>query len=748
MEGAQQSLTQPRRRAWYRLHISTWLLLSAPAAVLALVNLAGESVVIFRERYPFSPEESICEHGWPCTWLVREGMDDTFESAFALAEDVCYVDRTGMAEDLVVAMALVAMFAAVVEWRRRRRHHVWQFTIGDLLLTVLLAAVPLACIARRREALATVIAAVEGTDWAERLTTETVLPKWLKYKLHDLEFPKWAIWLLAVPHRATFDFPADQASLPVVQAVLDCRPENIVVTVLNQKQSDDGGESPAIDPAALCSLKRLQHLFLERTGDEVLACLDSLTDLRGLEFDDECGPISVDAAARFKRLNKLRTLRASRKCLGDAGIAAVSSLTHLEAMSLIDVCDADISQLANLTRLRFLDLSGNSISDAGLAPLAELTRLETLSLQSLQISGDGLEALKRLRRLRKLSLFGCGLTDDGLAGLRELESLRDLCLYYTPITGPGLVHLARLKSLSSLDLSTTEIRDSGLKNLPDLPRLEALHLIGTRVTQDSLETINRCSALRKLWLINTRATNLRALDLARLPDLTFIDYDGSWVDRSEMVRLWAIRPDMESSRACQRLDLHGQFEYLLNEARKRPSDDDKPIHVFVKGADFGNREVALLGGLSALNTLRLQSTRVNDDGLTGLTEFSRLQEIDLADSPICDAGLDPLSKLPHLKHLDLSYTEVTAHGIARLADFPALEVVGLDPSQVTVSSIADLRRIAALRRVIINRERAPWGKQYRNARDLDEFLVMLRDDLKGIEVSVKEYSSPWHCIEF
>ena len=99
--------------------------------------------------------------------------------------------------------------------------------------------------------------------------------------------------------------------------------------------------------------------------------------------------------------------------------------------------------------------------------------------------------------------------------------------------------------------------------------------------------------------------------------------------------------------------------------------------------------------------------RVTDDGLAALSEFQRLQEVDLTDTPISDAGLALLSSLPELKRLDVSYTEVTAKGITTLRDFEALEVIAFDPSQITVGIVEYLRRIRTLKRVTINRQRAP-----------------------------------------
>lgn len=727
-----------RARSWRRLHLSTWLFLVLPGILLALAMIPGEREAVF--------DDPTCDHGWPCTWLSRQGLDGREPAPWALTEDVAYLNCQGLAADLCIAALLMSSIAAAVEWRRRRRRRVWQFTVGDLLAVMLIIGFPLKIIADRRAALARFSAAANGVE----PTWEVALPVWAPDWLYDSDFVFDAIfWLGAVrPDDQHFDLPADQSHLRAVRTLLDCGAQNIFVTVNRPRRSGDGIASDQFDATALRSLVGLQRLILERADDDVLDCLDSLPELRSLTFGDDCGPISPNGAARLKGLRKLRVLRASRKCLGDAGIAALASLKTLEGLSLDGATDADLVQFSNLSRLRGLSLLETKATDAGLARLAALSRLQKLQLSGYRISGAGLAPLASLPRLTDLDLWGCGLTDAGLAGVEQFTSLRMLRLGNTPLEGGGLSHLANCRKMRQLDLPRAEINDAGLASLPPLPRLEDLRLDGTRISEQGLAHVNRLTSLRELWLTSTRATNLRALDLTRLPKLMLIDFDNSWVDRQEYSRLEAERPEIAFSRVHrQKAYFPSDFQRQLQWARSRPPNNEKPLHVSLLGPDFGNLELAALHGLAALESLRLNSSRVSDEGLAALAEFDRLQQIDLTDTTVGNAGLDALSKLPRLKSLDLSYTAISGTGLAKLADFPALEVIGLDPSQVTHRAIVELKRIPALRGVIVNRERAPWGKQYRGARDFDEFMSQLRHDLPGIDVSLKEYFVAHRCIE-
>ena len=50
-------------------------------------------------------------------WFAKGCM--AAQSAWAFADDFCYIDWLGGMVDLLVALVLLALIAAVVEWRRR-----------------------------------------------------------------------------------------------------------------------------------------------------------------------------------------------------------------------------------------------------------------------------------------------------------------------------------------------------------------------------------------------------------------------------------------------------------------------------------------------------------------------------------------------------------------------------------------------------------------------------------------------------
>lgn len=111
----------------------------------------------------------------------------------------------------------------------------------------------------------------------------------------------------------------------------------------------------------------------------------------------------------------------------DAMIQDVLHFEYITALKLggsRGVTDAGIRHLAQLSRLRYLDLSGTSITDEGLAVVRALPELETLSLAWTRVTDAGVTNLAGCERLRNLNLQG---TSTGDGALRALAGKARLC---------------------------------------------------------------------------------------------------------------------------------------------------------------------------------------------------------------------------------------------------------------------------------------------------------------------------------
>ena len=178
-------------------------------------------------------------------------------------------------------------------------------------------------------------------------------------------------------------------------------------------------------------------------------------------------------------LNRLKGL--SVNCKGEAqNLSAISSLSSLEDLELINCVISDIAPLSSLTNLQELDLEGNSVTD--LTPLATLTNLERLNLthqtdselkklaiarnpnSSNQLPEGGMipgiledvSPLASMTNLRYLTLSNNNITD--VSPLNSLVKLVELNLAGNNIS--DISSLTALTSLTSLDVANNHIPEN------------------------------------------------------------------------------------------------------------------------------------------------------------------------------------------------------------------------------------------------------------------------------------------------
>ncbi len=214
-------------------------------------------------------------------------------------------------------------------------------------------------------------------------------------------------------------------------------------------------------------------------------------DLRGLTSLN-AGSFGVASLAGLEAASNLEWLTLSGNAPAAGGepldlspLAGLPSLTYLD---LSDNALVDVSDLSRLTSLRTLLLGGNAVRD--LSPLSGLTGLEALTL-----SGNGLadvSALSTLTALEQLWLDGNDLADIStlaalgaliylhlgdnqiadISPLAGLSALRRLWLPNNMVADVSA--LAALRALTRLDLSRNRIADASPPR--GLPRLSWLRL--------------------------------------------------------------------------------------------------------------------------------------------------------------------------------------------------------------------------------------------------------------------------------
>ena len=171
---------------------------------------------------------------------------------------------------------------------------------------------------------------------------------------------------------------------------------------------------------------------------------------------------------------------------------------------------SDLSPLAELTKLKYLSVSGKSISD--LSPLAGLINLEVLILFNTSVSK--LSPLKRLSKLRRLYFNHAPVSDlSPLAGLTDLERLE-----FAYAESPNIAPLKGLTGLKILMAARSQISD--ISPLSGLINLEELELFDNR----QISNVSPLASLRKLKRLDLHRNDISDISsLASLSNLKWID---------------------------------------------------------------------------------------------------------------------------------------------------------------------------------------------------------------------------------
>jgi len=229
-----------------------------------------------------------------------------------------------------------------------------------------------------------------------------------------------------------------------------------------------------------------------------------------------------------EQFNKsLTSLVIRNEDLRDEDILQLAYMTNLTSLTLTGNQITDISPLAGLINLTSLDLSDNQISN--LSPLEGLTNLTSLALANNQISD--ILPLAELTYLRRLFLLDNQIFD--ISPLAELTIIHELNLSYNQIS--DISPLASLTNLTLLTLSDNQI--SNLSPLDELMNLGTLALCNNEIS--NILPLEKLTILSHLSLLGNQINCIAPL--AGLINLTGVDlsynsiYDWSHVEHVQTV---------------------------------------------------------------------------------------------------------------------------------------------------------------------------------------------------------------------
>lgn len=305
-------------------------------------------------------------------------------------------------------------------------------------------------------------------------------------------------------------------------------------------------------------------------------------------------------------------------------------------LSHSNITDADLRELAALSRLTWLSFAHTRISDAGLKELVALPALEALDLSFTPITDQGLDYLLDTPRLHSLCLEGTQVTPQGLR-LLEGMNLQALGIPQRCKTDTGLAcYLSAVEPRMRLDLSQWQISDAGLKELAQYKKhrqLQWLSLADTSITDAGLAELLPLQELVGLDLSGTAITVAGLQHLTHLKNLRYLQLDRTLIS----------------------LERPNKIADLLLKCLGPP--ELSKINLIVKHLPcIGQHSIRLI----------LTNWHITDTGLQALSKLSNLEHLSLRSLHITDEGLQELAKIKQLRYLDLTDTSVTDVGLQHL----------------------------------------------------------------------------------
>ncbi|XP_047947480.1 receptor-like protein EIX1 [Salvia hispanica] len=268
------------------------------------------------------------------------------------------------------------------------------------------------------------------------------------------------------------------------------------------------------------------------------------------------------------------------------GIPIPEFIGSMKQLQHLDLSESNFSgivppELGNLTNLRSLDLSYNSLRTENLDWLSRLSLLSILDLSQMDLSHTNcLQQIRSLKFLRELYLASCNIiavklsVDSSSTSLSilgsVLKSLEILFLPYNQLNG-SIPDFRAFSSLRILDLSGNKFTGSIPLSIGQLSNLEFLDL-----SDNSLQGLVSESHFIKLDKLNTLDLSLNSLILDIAPDwsppfqltrihlarcnvgpyfpkwirtqtnLTYLDLDGANIKDEAPRWLWSTFSQLES----------------------------------------------------------------------------------------------------------------------------------------------------------------------------------------------------------
>lgn len=444
------------------------------------------------------------------------------------------------------------------------------------------------------------------------------------------------------------------------------------------------------------------------SGDEKIA--SEIERLKKAKEDYDSGKIVVVCGEQYDV--ETTTLDLSDKGVGSAAVSDIAKLTELTSLKLSGNKLDDISFLSSLGKLTTLDLSDNEISD--ISPLKKLTSLKTLHLD-----GNEIKDFSPIYDLDNLAMLTIGDMDISKAQLKKLKEELPDCIIYSDDAKDDVIEIKlggkTFKSdVTELDLSGCDVRDitllsvctklkkldlsdnsiSDISALVDLPELTELDISNNRISD--ISPLMSVSKLEYLNISGNRIKSVAAIqDLTKLKELNCSDNELSSIAAigrlTNLNTLWLDNIGLEDSDLEELYDLKSLKKLSIKENSELSETAVSALQKKLSGCTISHSELKsdiVLGGKSfAKDAETVEASGLGISDISKVSGFTKVKHLDLSDNSI--SRISALSTLTTLESLDLSNNNIS--DVSALTKLTGLKQLWLGGNSISDQQLQTLK---------------------------------------------------------
>ncbi|MGM9603641.1 MAG: leucine-rich repeat domain-containing protein [Faecousia sp.] len=287
----------------------------------------------------------------------------------------------------------------------------------------------------------------------------------------------------------------------------------------------------------------------------------------------------------------------------------LSKLTHLESLTIQNLPNGSLADLASLTELKSLDLSGCRFSPSELRVLEKLP-----NLQKLVLSNCALSTIADLENLTSLTYLDISNnTIRNLEPLTGMTNMRELYLQLNAITS--------LEALTSMyDLEKLNISFNSVSSLVPLGLCGKLNWLDA-----SNNTISSVNGIANLQLLTTLS-----LDYNQLSDVSAL---GACIQLKELSFTNNSIYDISTLASLTNLEI---FDFSYNNVTSLPSWPQNCALRVIQGAHNQVNSLYVLGGMPNLTYVSMDYNNLTD--VSNLASCISLVQVNVYGNAISDVS--------------------------------------------------------------------------------------------------------------